>query len=197
MRVCLIQSFWTRADNILLASSNVSRIEVGRTSRYTHITGKTELAVYATAPICKGEELHGECRGGLAPLTISEEAEMSGLDSEMDRAAGVAQVSPAQRSPDFKASSTRVHALPIGRAMRDFSTVQSTRLKGNAIFLGPARFINVRRWTHHFTGSLTPGTVSLQHDCDPNVDLKSVDSGKYISVVVLRDIEIGQELTAY
>jgi hypothetical protein len=110
------------------------------------VTGKKELAVYATAPIRKGEELLGECRGGLAPLTLPEEAEMSGLDSEMVRAAAAARDASATDglNPILDgATSASVQALPVGRAMRDFSTVRSTRLKGNVIFLGPARFVNV------------------------------------------------------
>lgn len=145
---CLMQSsssrWWPTLTRLVCA--HPSRIEVGRTPRYTHVTGKEELAVYATALIRKGEELLGECRGGLAPLTLSEEAEMSGLDSEMVRTAAAARVAPVVDGPDSLnqgTTSTSVQALPVGRAMRDFSTVRSTRLKRNVIFLGPARFVNV------------------------------------------------------
>jgi hypothetical protein len=166
------------------------------------VTGKKELAVYATAPIRKGEELLGECRGGLAPLTLSEEAEMSGLDSEMVRAAAAARDASATDglNPILDgATSASVQALPVGRAMRDFSTVRSTRLKGNVIFLGPARFVNVgpARSIQLFCSTWLDNRIFLQHDCDPNVDLKAVDSGKYISFAALRDIELGQELTTY
>lgn len=122
------------------------------------MTGKKELAVYATAPITKGEELLGEIRGGLAPLTPAEEAEISGLDSEMVRAAAAAAAAApgSGASPEIVVeladgqSSVSVEALPVGRAMRDFSTVKSTRLKGHIIFMGPARFVNVRRAVRSF-----------------------------------------------
>ncbi|KAI5781146.1 hypothetical protein EDC01DRAFT_632893 [Geopyxis carbonaria] len=56
----------------------------------------------------------------------------------------------------------------------DFSIIHSSRAGGTSILLGPARFVN--------------------HDCNPNA--KFVTSNKEnVQIVVVRDIEIGQEIT--
>lgn len=56
----------------------------------------------------------------------------------------------------------------------DFSIIYSTRIGGMSLLLGPARFVN--------------------HDCEPNA--RFVTSNKdNIQLVVLRDIEVGEEIT--
>ncbi|KAM6502447.1 hypothetical protein JOM56_002424 [Amanita muscaria] len=62
-----------------------------------------------------------------------------------------------------------------GDVRRDFSVIHSKQMKKNHLFLGPARFVN--------------------HDCDHNCEL--FREGKYITFRVLRQISIGEEITAH
>ena len=59
---------------------------------------------------------------------------------------------------------------------KDFSIVITSRKKVPSVFLGPARFAN--------------------HDCNPNADLQPL-SNNGMSVVALRDIEVGEEVTVH
>ncbi|KAJ3391747.1 hypothetical protein HDU92_008891 [Lobulomyces angularis] len=60
---------------------------------------------------------------------------------------------------------------------QDFSIIYSLKKGYSSLFLGPARFIN--------------------HDCNPNVKFMPISGGNLVSFVVLRDIEIGEELTVF
>jgi hypothetical protein len=115
-----------------------SRVEIGRTSRYNSITGKQELAIYATSFISEGTRLSSELRGGLAPLTAEEEAALGESDNdEMWEVRALSNESSSTSEDEVE------DQLPVGRAVKDFSTVWLQRVKRHAIFLGPARFMNV------------------------------------------------------
>ncbi|KAF8070545.1 hypothetical protein FPV67DRAFT_1487777 [Lyophyllum atratum] len=58
---------------------------------------------------------------------------------------------------------------------RDFSVIHSKQMKKNHLFLGPARFVN--------------------HDCENNCEL--FREGRYITFRTLRQISIGEEITAH
>lgn len=65
--------------------------------------------------------------------------------------------------------------LRNGDIRRDFSVIHSKSMKKNHLFLGPARFVN--------------------HDCNNNCEL--FREGRYITFRVLRQINIGEEITAH
>lgn len=75
---------------------------------------------------------------------------------------------------------------------RDFSVIHSKSMKKNHLFLGPARFVNVR-----FLASICGGIelVPSQHDCENNCEL--FREGKYITFRVIKPIKVGEEITAH
>lgn len=91
-------------------------IEIAQTSRYSRITGKNELCILATRPM-PVNFLITELKGSLAELTDEEDCDLKKSDS---RSGGE------------------------GGRRRDFSVIHSKQLKKNHLFLGPARFVNVR-----------------------------------------------------
>src|SRR5690606_1956973 len=56
---------------------------------------------------------------------------------------------------------------------RDFSVMHSSRMNGNCLLLGPARFVN--------------------HDCEPNARFVTT-SKDLITLTATRDIELGEEI---
>ncbi|CAG8442713.1 7960_t:CDS:10 [Ambispora gerdemannii] len=58
---------------------------------------------------------------------------------------------------------------------KDFSIIASERKKRNCVYVGPGRFVN--------------------HDCDPNTAFYIQGSQYIVSFQVLRDIELGEEIT--
>ena len=78
--------------------------------------GKSELCILATRPLAPGTVI-SELKGSMADLTDEEDKELKGTD--LGRAEGVG-------------------------IRRDFSVIHSKQLKKNHLFLGPARFVNVR-----------------------------------------------------
>ncbi|CAG8475187.1 6507_t:CDS:2 [Ambispora gerdemannii] len=58
---------------------------------------------------------------------------------------------------------------------KDFSIIASERKKKSSIYVGPGRFVN--------------------HDCDPNTEFYIQGSRNIVSFQVLKDIEIGEEIT--
>ncbi|CDZ98648.1 Histone tail methylase [Phaffia rhodozyma] len=192
-----LTEFQTHLEHYLLIYCFETAIDIGRTPRYSHVSGKTELAIYATKEISKRTKLTYHIRGSLAPLSRREEDEMSGFDSNLyhhltDLPATVnGQATDRPESSPVKGSGKKLiklkeragkgsqkasgSSLASGRAMRDFSVVWSTALKRNELFLGPARFLN--------------------HDCRPNTILCKTEHG--ISFETVRNILPGEELTAY
>lgn len=63
--------------------SNGSPFEIGKTDRYTIITGKNELAVYSLDFIAAGRPLVPYIRGSLAPLTSEGADLLAGPDSNL------------------------------------------------------------------------------------------------------------------
>lgn len=90
-------------------------IEITHTSRYTHKTGKSELCMLATRPLAVGT-IVTELKGSMADLTPEEERKLKHADP---------------------------HSAGFG-IRRDFSVIHSRQKKMNHLFLGPARFVNVR-----------------------------------------------------
>jgi histone-lysine N-methyltransferase SUV420H len=100
-----------------------SPIEIGRTSRYSHVTGKSELGVFATFDMKqRGVGLLHYISGDLAPFSDTDSAGDSDLHQTGDLLAAGVQLEVAKR---------------------DFSVVLSARLKAECVFLGTARFVNV------------------------------------------------------
>lgn len=91
-------------------------IEIAHTSRYSHHTGKSELCILATRPLAPGTVI-SELKGSMADLTEEEDKELKGTDAGQADGTGI---------------------------RRDFSVIHSKQLKKNHLFLGPARFVNVR-----------------------------------------------------
>lgn len=93
-----------------------------------------------------------------------------------------------QEDRDLKKASLR-----SGDIRRDFSVIHSRSMKKNHLFLGPARFVNVR--SPFFFLSLFSLTFTSQHDCNNNCEL--FREGRYITFRVLRPIQVGEEITAH
>lgn len=74
---------------------------------------------------------------------------------------------------------------------RDFSVIHSGHRKKNHLFLGPARFVNVRLRL----GTMVYTHDRRQHDCDNNCEL--IREGRYITFRVIKAIAAGQEITAH
>lgn len=109
-----------------------SRVEIWRTDRYEKAEGFHELGVFATSVIPQGEILY-EIQGQCADLPD----EWSNSDEEdSDDTSG----SDRDKPEDGPA---RVRRCAI-KGRRDFSIISSTRYAKTQLFLGPARFINVR-----------------------------------------------------
>ena len=89
-------------------------IEIAHTSRYSHVTGKSELCILATRALPIGTIITG-LKGSMADLTPEEERRLKHGDP---RAAGLG-------------------------VRKDFSVIHSKQKKMNHLFLGPARFVNV------------------------------------------------------
>lgn len=89
-------------------------IEIAHTSRYSHVTGKSELCILATRPLAVGAVIF-ELKGSMADLSPEEERRLKHGDA---RSAGLG-------------------------VRKDFSVIHSKQKKMNHLFLGPARFVNV------------------------------------------------------
>lgn len=88
-------------------------IEIAHTSRYADFTGKSELCILASRPLCTGAVIT-ELKGSMADLSEEEDRELK------------------------RATTTGLSGI-----RRDFSVIHSKQLKKNHLFLGPARFVNV------------------------------------------------------
>ena len=100
-------------------------IEIAHTSRYAHRTGKSELCILAARPLTTGTVIT-ELKGSMADLTDEEDRELK-----------------------------RANTAGISGIRRDFSVIHSKQLKKNHLFLGPARFVNVRIFAKSFSVQLT------------------------------------------
>lgn len=103
-------------------------MEIWRTDRYTQVTGHTELGVYATSNVPAFtvlSEIQGRCAN--LPDEWREEMDEEHSDDDSDEDRPVRAVRRSGRT---------------GR--RDFSIIVSNRSRQTQLFLGPARFINVR-----------------------------------------------------
>ena len=90
-------------------------IEISHTSRYSHRTGKSELCILATSPLKVGQVIT-DLKGSLAHLTMEEDEELKKTDTRRQN----------------------------GGIRRDFSVIHSNQKNKSHLFLGPARFVNVR-----------------------------------------------------
>ncbi|WWD17913.1 hypothetical protein CI109_102358 [Kwoniella shandongensis] len=179
----------------LLPLMPTSRLEIHLTSRYSAVTGHTELAVFATRPLPAGVVMQ-ELQGSVVPLpdqwreemeigddfAVEAAGEETDSDSEAEDAGGedaVSMTSSAVRRDKGKGKEVEGKRQGQRRSdrtkRRDFSIVWSGLKRCYQLFLGPARFLN--------------------HDCDPNVEL--LRQGKYVTFRVLRPIKVGEELTTF
>ena len=115
-----------------------SRVEIHTTPRYSAVSKHTELAVYATQPLAPGTLLD-ELQGSVAP--VPREWEM-GSSRDTKKAGPSSQ--PATGASEDQDSGLAVN---INNRRRDFSLVISRDRQ--CLFLGPARFVNVRPRTLH------------------------------------------------
>ena len=175
-----------------------SRIEILPTARYGAVTGKEELAVYATVPLVPSATTLDECEGMLAAMPVSwdqefeREAEEDGTWIRDSSSSSVTNVScaidPCSPGPDLEmpspspapkpatpSSSTSSSSTVARKSKRGFSIVESAR-HGPCMYLGPGRFVN--------------------HDCDPNCQL-TAKSGMSMTFKVVREIQVGEELTTF
>ena len=181
-----LQRLLTHLDRYIRLFHSTSRIEILPTNRYTKVTGKKELAVYATAPLSptgpEGVELW-ESGGQLAavPNTWDKDLEKEAEDDGIWTRDGFLVPPVASSSMQASPSPTCTDTPPIGsvaverKSKRGFSIVESTR-HGPCMYLGPGRFIN--------------------HDCEPNCQLIP-KSGMSMTFRVVKPIKVGEELTTF
>jgi hypothetical protein len=181
-----LQRLLTHLDRYIRLFHSTSRIEILPTHRYTKVTGKKELAVYATASLSpsgpEGVELW-ESGGQLAavPSTwdkdLEKEAEDDGIWTRDGFLVPPVASSSMQASPSPSCTDTPpITSVAVERkSKRGFSIVESTR-HGPCMYLGPGRFIN--------------------HDCEPNCQLIP-KSGMSMTFRVVKPIKVGEELTTF
>ncbi|OXG14278.1 histone-lysine N-methyltransferase SUV420H [Cryptococcus neoformans Ze90-1] len=176
----------------LLCLQPTSRVEIHLTSRYSFVTGHTELAVFATRPLARGLVIQ-ELQGSVVPLPEEWREEM---DIGDDFAVEAAEESGSERDEEEEDVRSEAFTSTSGRRgksktkeesrrqgqrrsdrtkRRDFSIVWSGLKRCYQLFLGPARFLN--------------------HDCNPNVEL--LRQGNYVTFRVIRPVRIGEELTTF
>jgi len=135
-----------------------SRVEIHTTSRYSAVTGHTELAVFATRALALGVVLQ-ELQGSVVPLPKAWREEMELGEGFAVEAAGEESDSAGEdenevEDDDFvPVSREREKGKGIDRRLgarrsdrtkrRDFSIVWSGLKRCFQLFLGPARFLNV------------------------------------------------------
>ncbi|WVQ97338.1 hypothetical protein IAU59_004449 [Kwoniella sp. CBS 9459] len=184
------ERFISHLRRYLLIYQPNSRIELHLTSRYSFITGHTELAVLATKPLSPSEVV-SELQGSVVPLPDQWRTEMEigedfaveaageETDSESDDDDSVSLTSSATRRDKGKGREVDGGRKGQRRSdrtkRRDFSIVWSGLKRCYQLFLGPARFLN--------------------HDCNPNVEL--LRQGKHVTFRVTKPIRIGEELTTF
>lgn len=176
----------------LLCLQPTSRVEIHLTSRYSFVTGHTELAVFATRPLARGLVVQ-ELQGSVVPLPDEWREEMDigddfaveaaeESDSEQDEeeedvdSGAITSTSGRRGKSKTKEECRRQGQRRSDRTKRrDFSIVWSGLKRCYQLFLGPARFLN--------------------HDCNPNVEL--LRQGNYVTFRVIRPVRIGEELTTF
>ncbi|ODO11703.1 hypothetical protein I350_00487 [Cryptococcus amylolentus CBS 6273] len=179
----------------LLVLQPASRLEIHLTSRYTFITGHTELAVFATRPLIPGTVMQ-ELQGSVVPLPNEWREEMDIGDDYAVEAAGEESDSEDENAMEEEDDGRDTESAAEGSSRRrrareerkqqgqrrsdrtkrrDFSIVWSGLKRCYQLFLGPARFLN--------------------HDCNPNVEL--LRQGNYVTFRVTKPIKIGDELTTF
>ncbi|KAK4688834.1 [histone H4]-N-methyl-L-lysine20 N-methyltransferase, partial [Tremellales sp. Uapishka_1] len=192
------ERFISHLRRYLLPLLPSSRLEIHLTSRYSAVTGHTELAVFATSPIASKEVLV-ELQGSVVPLPDQWRLEMEigegfaveparGDDSDTDEEnededeiveEDVDEGTPTTRRDKGKGKEGSVLNKSARRSdrtkRRDFSIVWSGLKRCFQLFLGPARFLN--------------------HDCKPNVEL--LRQGKYVTFRTVKPVKIGDELTTF
>lgn len=145
----------------LLCLQPTSRVEIHLTSRYSFATGHTELAVFATRPLARGLVVQ-ELQGSVVPLPEEWREEM---DIGDDFAVEAAEESGSERDEEEEDVRSEAFTSTSGRRgkskakeesrrqgqrrsdrtkRRDFSIVWSGLKRCYQLFLGPARFLNVR-----------------------------------------------------
>ncbi|WVW82256.1 hypothetical protein I302_104262 [Kwoniella bestiolae CBS 10118] len=194
------ERFVSHLRRYLLPLSPNSRLEIHLTSRYSFMTGHTELAIFATRPLSPGLVMH-ELQGSVVPLPDQWREEMEigedfavaveaageetdsdageGSDEEDDDVSLHSSVTNAKRdkgkSKEVDSNTRKGQRRSDRTKRRDFSIVWSGLKRCYQLFLGPARFLN--------------------HDCNPNVEL--LRQGKYVTFRVLKPIRVGDELTTF
>jgi histone-lysine N-methyltransferase SUV420H len=109
-----LNAFATHAARYLEIYLPSAVIEIAQTDRYSHRTGKAELCILATRSLPVGSVI-AELKGSMAVLTEEENEDLKRTDRRSSQG-----------------------------ARRDFSVIHSGHRKKNHLFLGPARFVNVR-----------------------------------------------------
>ena len=142
----------------LLPLSPTSRIEIHTTSRYSAVTRHTELAVFATRPLSAGSVLQ-ELQGSVVPLpevwrqemdlgegfAVEAAGEETDSDQEGDYIEKETVIARVKGKGKEKEVNRRSGARRSDRTKRrDFSIVWSGLKRCFQLFLGPARFLNVR-----------------------------------------------------
>ncbi|OCF55500.1 hypothetical protein L486_06984 [Kwoniella mangroviensis CBS 10435] len=201
------ERFVSHLRRYLLPLLPTSRLEIHLTSRYSFITGHTELAVFATRPLTPGLVMQ-ELQGSVVPLPDQwrEEMEIGEDFAVAVEAAGEETDSDAGGGSDDEDDDVSLHSSAT-TARKDKGKSRevenNNNSNGNTTRKGQRRSDRTKRRDFSIVWSglkrcyqlfLGPARF-LNHDCNPNVEL--LRQGKHVTFRVLKPIRIGDELTTF
>ncbi|WVQ62235.1 uncharacterized protein L199_000374 [Kwoniella botswanensis] len=201
------ERFVSHLRRYLLPLLPTSRLEIHLTSRYSFITGHTELAVFATRPLTPGLVMQ-ELQGSVVPLPDQwrEEMEIGEDFAVAVEAAGEETDSDAGGGSDDEDDNVSLHSSATA-ARKDKGKSKevdnNNNSNGNTTRKGQRRSDRTKRRDFSIVWSglkrcyqlfLGPARF-LNHDCNPNVEL--LRQGKHVTFRVLKPIRIGDELTTF
>ncbi|WWC99644.1 hypothetical protein V866_006548 [Kwoniella sp. B9012] len=202
------ERFVSHLRRYLLPLLPTSRLEIHLTSRYSFITGHTELAVFATRPLTPGLVMQ-ELQGSVVPLPDQwrEEMEIGEDFAVAVEAAGEETDSDAGGGSDDEDDNVSLHSSATA-ARKDKGKSRevdnnNSSSNGNTTRKGQRRSDRTKRRDFSIVWSglkrcyqlfLGPARF-LNHDCNPNVEL--LRQGKHVTFRVLKPIRIGDELTTF
>ncbi|WWC86217.1 uncharacterized protein L201_001090 [Kwoniella dendrophila CBS 6074] len=207
------ERFQSHLRRYLLPLMPNSRLEIHLTTRYSFVTGHTELAVFATRPLTPGLVMQ-ELQGSVVPLPDQWREEMeigedfavavneaAGEETDSDNGGSDDEEEEEEDNDSESLYSTNTTNIRKDKGKgkekeRESENPENTR-KGQRRSDRTKRrdfsivWSGLKRCYQLFLG---PARF-INHDCNPNVEL--LRQGKYVTFRVLKPIRVGDELTTF